>query len=206
MKKGLLLLLLCVMAGLSVMGQQAYTADEARRLFDEKYKMVFGDEGCTLHYAVNIIGIYKTEGTIWYKQNKSKFIDEKYNAWNDGSTYTRVDRNKRLVDVYSITDEARDKYASKFTFEPDNYTYSAHEEKGQYVITLKAKKGVKGVKEAKCFIDKETGYPESLRVKVFIFSTTIKISNFYHGDIPDETFVFPEQLYADYTYIDHREK
>lgn len=204
--KKLLLLLLCVMAELSAFGQQTYTAEEARRLFDEKYQVVFGDEGCTLHYAVNIIGIYKTEGTIWFKQNKSKFIDEKYIAWNDGSTYTRVDRNKRQVDVYSITDEERDKYASRFSFEPDNYTYSAREENGKYVITLKAKKGVKGIKEAKCFIDKVTGYPESLRIKVFIFSTTIKITDFHRGDIPDDTFVFPEQLYADYTFIDHHEQ
>ena len=58
MKKLLLLLLLCMMARLSVFGQQTYTAEEARRLFDEKYQMVFGDEGCTLQYAVNIIGIY----------------------------------------------------------------------------------------------------------------------------------------------------
>ena len=204
--KKVLLLLLFVMAGFSAFGQQTYTAEEARRLFDEKYQLVFGDEGCTLHYAVNIIGIYKTEGTIWYKQNKSKFIDEKYIAWNDGSTYTRVDRNKRQVDVYSITDEERDKYASRFSFEPDNYTYSAREERGKYVITLKAKKGVKGIKEAKFFIDKVTGYPESLRIKVFIFSTTIKITDFHHGDIPDDTFVFPEQLYADYTFIDHHEQ
>ena len=204
--KKVLLLLLFVMAGFSAFGQQTYTAEEARRLFDEKYQVVFGDEGCTLHYAVNIIGIYKTEGTIWFKQNRSKFIDEKYIAWNDGSTYTRVDRNKRQVDVYSITDEERDKYASRFSFEPDNYTYSAREERGKYVITLKAKKGVKGIKEAKCFIDKVTGYPESLRIKVFIFSTTIKITDFQHGNLPDDTFIFPEHLYADYTIIDHRQE
>ena len=85
-------------------------------------------------------------------------------------------------------------------------TYSAREERGKYVITLKAKKGVKGIKEAKCFIDKVTGYPESLRIKVFIFSTTIKITDFHHGDISDDTFVFPEQLYADYTIIEHRDQ
>ena len=192
-----------MLAGLSVFAQQTFTAEEARQLFDEKYQMVFGDEGCSLHYAVNIIGIYKTEGTIWYKQNKSKFIDEKYIAWNDGTNYTRVDRNKHKIDVYAFNDEERDKYASKFSFEPDNYTYTAHEDDNKYVITLKAKKDVKGIKEARCYINKETGYPESLRIKVFIFSTTIKISNFRCGNIPDDTFIFPEQLYSDYTFIDH---
>ena len=204
MKKVLLFWILGVILGLSAFAQQRFSEAEARRFFDEKYQMVFGDEGCTLHYAVNIIGVYKTEGTIWYKQNKSRFMDEKVNAWNDGSTYTRVDRNKRKVDIFGVSDEGRDKYASRFTFEPDNYTYSAIEEKGEYVITLKAKKGVKGIKEAKCFINKATGYPESLRIKLFIFTTTIKITNFQPGNIPDDTFVFPEQVYKDYTFIDHR--
>ena len=197
---------LCMLAGLSVYGQRTFTAEEARQLFEEKYQMVFGDEGCTLHYAVNIIGLYKTEGTIWFKQDKSKFVDDKYTAWNDGITYTRVERSKRKVDVFSINDESRDRYASKFSFELDNYNYSATEENDQYVISLKAKKGVKGIKEAKCFIHKGTGYPESLRVKLFIITATVKITNFQHGNLPDDTFVFPEQLYADYTFVHHRKE
>lgn len=197
---------LCLLAGLSAFGQRTFTAEEARQLFEEKYQMVFGDEGCTLHYAVNIIGLYKTEGTIWFKQDKSKFVDDKYTAWNDGITYTRVERSKRKVDVFSINDESRDRYASKFSFELDNYNYSATEENDQYVISLKAKKGVKGIKEAKCYINKETGYPESLRIKLFIITTTVKITNFQYGNLPDDTFVFPEQLYADYTYVHHRKE
>ena len=197
---------LCLLAGLSAFGQRTFTAEEARQLFEEKYQMVFGDEGCTLHYAVNIIGLYKTEGTIWFKQDKSKFVDDKYTAWNDGITYTRVERSKRKVDVFSINDESRDRYASKFSFELDNYNYSATEENDQYVISLKAKKGVKGIKEAKCFINKGTGYPESLRVKLFIITATVKITNFQYGNLPDDTFVFPEQLYADYTYVHHRKE
>ena len=197
---------LCLLAGLSAYGQRTFTAEEARQLFEEKYQMVFGDEGCTLHYAVNIIGLYKTEGTIWFKQDKSKFVDDKYTAWNDGITYTRVERSKRKVDVFSINDESRDRYASKFSFELDNYNYSATEENNQYVISLKAKKGVKGIKEAKCFINKGTGYPESLRIKLFIITATVKITNFQHGNLPDDTFIFPEQLYADYTFVHHNKK
>ena len=197
---------LCLLTGLSAFGQRTFTAEEARQLFEEKYQMVFGDEGCTLHYAVNIIGLYKTEGTIWFKQDKSKFVDDKYTAWNDGITYTRVERSKRKVDVFSINDESRDRYASKFSFELDNYNYSAVEGNDLYVISLKAKKGVKGIKEAKCYINKGTGYPESLRVKLFIITATVKITNFQYGNLPDDTFVFPEQLYADYTFVHHRKE
>ena len=204
MKKVLLFWILGAMIGLSAFAQQRFSEAEARRFFEEKYQMVFGDEGCSLHYAVNIIGVYKTEGTIWLKQGKSKSVDSKATIWNDGSTYTRADRSKRKVDIYHVNDEGRDKYASRFSFDPDNFTYAVTEDKGQYVITLKAKKGVKGIKEAKCFINKTTGYPESLRIKIFFFSTTVRITNFQPGNIPDDTFVFPEQAYKDYTFIDHR--
>jgi len=193
------------MVSLQVSAQQTFTASEARKLFDEKYEMVFGKDGCSLHYAVNIIGIFKTEGTIWYKGTKSKFIDEKYIAWNDGNTYTRLERNKKTVTLYGANDEDRDKYATKFTFVPDNYIYSAEEDGDRYIITLKAKKGVKGIKEAACYIDRLTGDPVSVKVKVLFFSTTIKISNFQAGGISDDTFVFPRSLYADYKYIDKRE-
>jgi len=193
-----------MLAGLTVYAQRTFTPEQARQFFDEKYEMVFGKEGCTLHYAVNIIGIFKTEGTIWYKSNKSKFIDEKYIAWNDGTTYTRLERKKNTVDIYAADDEDRDKYATKFTFEPNNYTYTAKEEDGQYVITIKAKKGVKGVREAQCYINKQTGYPESVKVKVFIFSTTIRITDFHYGNISDDLFVFPQHLYRDCKYEDHR--
>ncbi len=186
MRKVTISLLLCLLTALTY--AQTYTPEQARRLFDEKYDMVFGSEGCSLHYAVNIIGIYKTEGTIWYKNQKSKFIDEKYIAWNDGSTYTRVERKKKEVVIYGATDEKRDKYATKFTFVPDNYTYAARDEGSQLVITLKAK-----------------GYPEAVRVKLFIFSTTIKITDFHHGGISDDLFTFPRSLYADYTYADKRQ-
>ena len=204
MRKVIISFLLCLLASLTAFAQPTSTPEQARQLFDQKYDMVFGPEGCTLHYAVNIIGIYKTEGTIWYKGQKSKFIDEKYIAWNDGTTYTRVERKKQEVVIYGANDEERDKYATKFTFELNNYTYAAHEEGDQLIITLKAKKGVKGVKEAQCYLNRLTGSPEAVRVKVFIFSTTIKISDFRHGGISDDLFMFPQNLYADYTYVDNR--
>lgn len=204
MKDRLTALVFGLLLPLAAFAQRDFTPAEARRMFDEKYEMVFGSRGSTLHYAVNIIGIFRTEGTIWYKQRKSKFMDEKYIAWNDGVTYYRVERSKKTVTIFDANDEGRDKYAGKFSFEPDNYDYAARETADQYIITLKARRGVKGVKEASCYINKQTGYPESLRVKVLFFSTTIKITNFASGNISDDLFTFPESLYADYRVIDKR--
>ena len=177
---------------------------QARRLFDQAYNMVYGPKGSSLHYAVNIVGLYKTEGTIWTKGKKSRFSESRYLAWNDDVTYTRVDKKKRTVTIYDAHDEERDKYASKFTFIPDNYRYSIKDDAKGYYITLHAKKGVKGIKEARVLLDKKTRYPINVRVKVGIFHTTIKITHFKSGDIDDNTFAFPRQQYLAYETIDNR--
>jgi hypothetical protein len=179
-------------------------ARQARQIFDRTYQMVFGPQGSTLHYAVNIIGIYKTEGTIWYKGKKSKFVDEKYNAFNDGITYYLVERKKKTVTIYDANSDKRDKYATKFKFEPENFLYSIADSDEGFVVTLKAKKGVKGIKEIHALIDKKTRYPLSLRIKLGIISTTVKISNFKSGNISDDLFVFPRQKYQGYQIIDKR--
>lgn len=196
------------MAVLSLQAQDKETpnAKQARRMFMETYNMIFGETGSQLHYKVNIIGIYKTEGTIWNKGKKSKFTDEKYIAWNDDVTYYRLERKKKRIVIYDAHSDARDKYATKFKFSPDNYTYSIKDAQEGYYITLKAKKGVKGIKEARCLLDKKTRYPISVRIKMGIFHTTIKISNVKVGGISDDMFKFPREKYSasQYEYIDKR--
>ncbi len=180
-------------------------AQQARRLFMSIYNKIFGDEGATLHYKVNIIGIYKTEGTIWMKQKKSKFIDERYIAWNDDVTYHRLERKKNRVTIYDAHSDERDKYATKFKFSPENYTYSIKDAKDKgYAITLKAKKGVKGIKEARVMLEKGTLHPTSIRIKLGIFHTTIRISNYQAGGISDDLFNFPREKYQNCEYVDKR--
>lgn len=199
------LIILCLLFSLGMQAQDSPNARQARKMFDQAYQMVYGPEGSQLHYAVNIIGIYKTEGTIWTKGKKSKFTDERYIAWNDDVTYYRLERKKKTITIYDAHSDERDKYATKFKFEPNNYTYSIKNDpqKGYY-ITLKAKKGVKGIKEARVLLDHHTHYPINVRVKVGIFHTTIKISNFKTGGISDNLFTFPRSQYKDYQYIDKR--
>ena len=181
-------------------------AQQARRMFMETYRMIYGEKGSQLTYNVNIIGIYKTQGTIWTKGKRSKFIDEKYVAWNDDVTYYRLERKKNRIVIYDAHSDERDKYATKFKFSPDNYTYSIKDSQEGYYITLKAKKGVKGIKEARCLLDKKTRYPISVRIKMGIFHTTIKISNVKVGGISDDLFKFPREKYSSsqYEYIDNR--
>ena len=149
---------------------------QARRIFNQAYQQVFGEQGATLHYDVNIIGIYKTNGTIWYKGKKSKFED----------------------------DNKSDKYSRKFKFEPENFDYSVAEAEGGLMITLKAKKGKKGIKEIHALVERKTYYPISLRVKVAFIWTTVKISNFHSGGITDEMLRFPKEQFSNYKFVDKR--
>lgn len=191
--------------GIQAQEQETPNAKQAHRIFMDIYGKLFGEEGGTLHYKVNIIGIYKTEGTIWMRQKKSKFIDERYIAWNDDVTYYRLERKKNRVTIYDAHSDERDKYATKFKFEPDNYTYSIKDEKKKGIaITLKAKKGVKGIKEARVMLERNTLMPTSIRIRLGIFHTTIKISNFKLGGISDEMFKFPKEQYKHCEYVDKR--
>jgi outer membrane lipoprotein-sorting protein len=119
-------------------------------------------------------------------------------------TYYRLERKKSTIVIYDAHSDERDKYATKFKFEPDNYTYSIKDAQEGYYITLKAKKGVKGIKEARIMLDKHTQYPTSIRIKLGIFHTTIKISDFKIGGISDDLFKFPREQYKHCEFEDHR--
>lgn len=107
--------------------------------------------------------------------------------------------------IYDAHSDKRDKYATKFKFDPNNYQYSIKDEKEKgFAITLKAKKGVKGIKEARVMLDRTTHNPTSIRIKVGIFHTTIKISNFKLGGIDDNLFQFPHEQYTQCKYVDKR--
>ena len=194
----MLLMTLC-----SVHAQDTPNSRQARRVFNQAYNQVFGPDGATLHYDVNIIGIYKTNGTIWIKEKKSKFEDAKMKSWNDGTTVYTVKRKKREVEIYSAANNKQDKHSRKFKFDPENFDYSIAEDPQGLKLTLKAKKGVKGIKEAHVVLTRKTYYPVSVRIKIAFIWTTIKISDFQLG-VTDEVLLFPKEKYKDYKFVDKR--
>jgi len=198
----LLLIALCV----SVASFCDESQDEARRIFEQAYNQVFGPQGCSLRYDVNLIGIYKTHGTIWYKEKKSKFVDDRADSWNDGVTMYTVYRKKKIIEVNDATSDKRDKYSSKFKFTLDDFNYSMERTNAGIIITLKQRRGARGtVKQAKVILDNDTYAPKLIKVKVALFWANIKISNFKAGGISDDLFVFPAANYgSDYKYDDRR--
>ncbi|MCR4809779.1 MAG: hypothetical protein K5896_07955 [Prevotella sp.] len=198
----LLLIALCV----SVASFCGESQDEARRVFEKAYNQVFGPQGCTLHYDVNLVGVYKTNGTIWYKGKKSKFVDDRADSWNDGVTMYTVYRKKKVIEVNDATSDKRDKYSAKFKFTLDDFDYSMERVNAGIMITLKQRRGARGtVKQAKALIDAQTYAPILVKVKVSLFWANIRISDFKSGGISDDLFVFPAANYgSEYKYNDRR--
>jgi hypothetical protein len=188
----------------NVNAQETPNAQQARHMFMTAYNRVFGEHGASLHYKVNIANLYKTEGTIWYKGKKSKFLSKNSNGWNDGVTSYVTKEKRKIVEINYAKSKKKDKYEEKFKFEPDNYNYSIANVDDGYLITIKAKKGVDGVKEARILLDKRTRAPKSLKIKVAFFWATIHISNFQAGNLDDSLFVFPKAKFAGYEFIDKR--
>ena len=193
-----------------VMAQAQTTAqqNEARKTFDKVYNMVFGPQGSTLRYDVNIIGLYKTHGTIWYKGKKQRFSDERVNTWNDGTTAYMVFRKKKTVEIHEANSDKKDKYSGKFKFSLDDFDYSMKTEGSDLLFILKQRKKAKGtIKEVRALVDAKTLAPKFVKIKVALFWAKIKISNFKAGGISDDMFVFPAKNYKEgYKWIDKRKE
>ena len=202
--KIILAVVLLLSALTSVQAEDNPNARQARRIFNQAYQQVFGEQGATLRYDVNIIGIYKTYGTIWYKGKKSKFVDAKMNSWNDGEIVYTIKKKKKEVEIHSAKNNKSDKYSSKFKFEPENFDYSIANHEQGLMLTLKAKKGAKGIKEIHALVKRQSYEPISLRIKIAFIWTTITISNFKSGGITDEMLRFPAEKYKDYKFVDKR--
>ena len=206
-KKIILLLTLMLSVLCSVQAEDTPNARQARRIFNQAYQQVFGEQGATLHYDVNIIGLYRTNGTIWYKGKKSKFVDAKMDSWNDGTTVYTIKKKKskkKEVEIHNAKNNKSDKYSRKFKFEPENFDYSIAEEPEGLMLTLKAKDCVKGIKEIRALVERKTYHPIRLRIKISFIWTTIKISDFRSGGITDDMITFPKEQYKDYKFVDKR--
>lgn len=202
------MMLISVLASVKAQDDSGMSANErqAKRIFNQAYQQVFGEQGATLRYDVNITGIYKTYGTIWYKGKKSKFEDAKMNSWNDGTTvYTiKKKKKKKEVEIHESKNNKSDKYSSKFKFVPENFNYSIANHEEGLLLTLKAKKGAKGIKEVQALVKRQSYEPIRVRIKIAFIWTTIKISNFKSGGITDEMLRFPAENYKDYKFVDKR--
>lgn len=202
-----LTLILSLLLVLPLSAKTEVTSKDAEAMFHKIYDMVFGDEGSSLSYAVNIIGLYKTEGDIIYKAGKVQYMESRYAAWEDGKTAYMVDKKKKTVGIYRADDDKKDEYLAKFKYDVNNFDFSYTTEGDYYNVCAKVRDGKYfGIREVTAKVKRKNLYPVSLTIKLAFIRTTVKISNFKPGNIDDSVFQFPRKQYADYKYTDHRKE
>lgn len=179
-------------------------ASQARKLFDEAYDRTFGKDGCMLQYHVNIIGLYKSDGTVWFKGKLSKFKESRYDGYNTGRYYFLVDKKKKTIERHAPGTEKKGKYSGKVKFAPNNYNYSWKSTKNGYEINMKLKPGADGVKHVKIMLARGSKNPKYVKVKVGIIWITVSIPVYRSGGLDNNDFAFPKSRYGGYEMIDKR--
>ena len=189
----------------SASAQENANARQAKRVFNTAWNHFFGEEGVRFHYKIDILHLYKEEGTSWNKGDKAKSEYKGSKMWNDGNTKYILREKKRIVEVHDPKVNKKDEKLQMFKFDPDSYTYSIAQDPEGLLVTLALKPGAKAkMKKIVALLTPGNYYPKKLRIKVSIFWATITFSDFQAGNIDDDIFIFPKEKYSNYKIIDER--
>ena len=190
---------------ITALSQESANARQAKRIFTTAWNHIYGPEGAQFHYKINILGLYKEEGTSWNKGDKAKSVYKDSKMWNDGKTKYILREKKGIVEVHDPKVNKKDEKLQMFKFDADSYNYSIAKEGNDFLVTLEAKPGVKAkMKKIEALLTSGNYYPKRLRIKVSIFWATITFSDFKAGNIDDSIFTFPKEQYKNYKIIDER--
>ena len=202
-----IIMLLFCLSGRTQAATNEPAQTDARELFDKVFDMVFGPEGSSFTYSVNIVGLYKTQGDAVYKDKKITYNEKRFAAWEDGKVAYMVDRKEKKVDIHDFEDDKKDKYLSMFKYDVNNFAYSYKDKGDYYELTAKVKNSkFFGIRYVTALIRKDNLHPVSLSIKLAFITTTVQVTNFHSGGIDDSVFVFPKSQFKDYKFIDHRRK
>lgn len=200
-----LLLILLLVGNIAAFAQDTPNARQAKRIFTTAWNHIYGSKGVRFHYKINILGLYKEEGTSWNKGDMSRSEHKNSIHYSDGKLKHIVRTNKKIVELHDPRVNKADEKLQMFKFEPDSYNYSIAKDPEGLLVTLVAKpKANVKMKRIEALLTEGNYYPKRLRIKVSIFWATITFSDFQAGDIDDEVFIFPTEKYKDYKVVDLR--
>ena len=203
--KRLLFLFLIILSTVTASAQDNANARQAKRVFNTAWNHIYGKEGVRFHYKIDILHLYKEEGTSWNKGDKAKSEYKDSKMWNDGNVKYILREKKGIVEIHDPKVNKKDEKLQMFKFEPDSYNYSIAKDPEGLLVTLEAKPGAKvKMKKIIALLNQGNYYPKKLRIKVSIFWTTITFSDFQAGNINDNIFVFPKEKYSNYKIVDER--
>ena len=190
---------------LTISAQDNANARQAKRVFNTAWNHIYGKDGVRFHYKIDILHLYKEEGTSWNKGDKAKSEYKGSKMWNNGDVKYILREKKGIVEIHDPKVNKKDEKLQMFKFEPDSYNYSIAKDPDGLLVTLEAKPGAKvKMKKVIALLNQGNYYPKKLRIKVSIFWATITFSDFQAGNIDDSIFEFPKEKYANYKIVDER--
>ena len=203
--KRLLFLFLIILSTVSASAQETANARQAKRVFKTAWNHIYGKEGVRFHYKIDILHLYKEEGTSWNKGDKAKSEYKDSKMWNNGDVKYILREKKGIVEIHDPKVNKKNDKLQMFKFEPDSYNYSIAKDPDGLQVTLEAKPGAKvKMKKIIALLTPGNYYPKKLRIKVSIFWATISFSDFQAGNIDDSVFEFPKEKYSNYKIVDER--
>ena len=203
--KRLLFLFLIILSTVSASAQETANARQAKRVFNTAWNHIYGKEGVRFHYKIDILRLYKEEGTSWNKGDKAKSEYKDSKMWNNGDVKYILREKKGIVEIHDPKVNKKNDKLQMFKFEPDSYNYSIAKDPDGLQVTLEAKPGAKvKMKKIIALLTPGNYYPKKLRIKVSIFWATISFSDFQAGNIDDSVFEFPKEKYSNYKIVDER--
>ena len=203
--KRLLFLFLIILSTVSASAQETANARQAKRVFNTAWNHIYGKEGVRFHYKIDILHLYKEEGTSWNKGDKAKSEYKYSKMWNNGDVKYILREKKGIVEIHDPKVNKKNDKLQMFKFEPDSYNYSIAKDPDGLQVTLEAKPGAKvKMKKIIALLTPGNYYPKKLRIKVSIFWATISFSDFQAGNIDDSVFEFPKEKYSNYKIVDER--
>lgn len=203
--KRLLFLFLVILSTVSASAQETANARQAKRVFNTAWNHIYGKEGVRFHYKIDILHLYKEEGTSWNKGDKAKSEYKDSKMWNNGDVKYILREKKGIVEIHDPKVNKKNDKLQMFKFEPDSYNYSIAKDPDGLLVTLEAKPGAKvKMKKIIALLTPGNYYPKKLRIKVSIFWATISFSDFQAGNIDDSVFEFPKEKYSNFKIVDER--
>lgn len=203
--KRLLFLFLIILSTVSASAQETANARQAKRVFNTAWNHIYGKKGVRFHYKIDILHLYKEEGTSWNKGDKAKSEYKDSKMWNNGDVKYILREKKGIVEIHDPKVNKKNDKLQMFKFEPDSYNYSIAKDPDGLQVTLEAKPGAKvKMKKIIALLTPGNYYPKKLRIKVSIFWATISFSDFQAGNIDDSVFEFPKEKYSNYKIVDER--
>ena len=203
--KRLLFLFLIILSTVSASAQETANSRQAKRVFNTAWNHIYGKEGVRFHYKIDILHLYKEEGTSWNKGDKAKSEYKDSKMWNNGDVKYILREKKGIVEIHDPKVNKKNDKLQMFKFEPDSYNYSIAKDPDGLQVTLEAKPGAKvKMKKIIALLTPGNYYPKKLRIKVSIFWATISFSDFQAGNIDDSVFEFPKEKYSNFKIVDER--